>query len=406
MSRFHSYINTAKKLIETYRGDIPFAVFIRQFFASNKKYGSKDRRQISSLCYNYFRLGNAAANLPLEDKIILAFFLCGKEPSEMMEKLNPDWNSQVTQPLEIKLSITGQDFSLTDIFPYTDDLSQAIEPEQFCRSFLLQPDLFIRIRPHTRATTLKKLEKSKLSYQVVNEDGVRMPPSTNLEDHFIIDKEVVIQDLNSQQVLNFLKDEQVQTGFKGSQTKEGIAIWDCCAASGGKSILLTDIFHKRIDLTISDIRASIVLNLHQRFIKAGIKQYKYFISDVSDPDFTPIASDFDLIVCDAPCTGSGTWSRTPEQLCFFNKASIAAYSKLQKKIVSNVLPHLQTNGLFVYITCSVFKAENEHIAAFITGKFNCKLLYQQQLIGYLQKADTMFVAVFRKLPGEELVDHV
>jgi 16S rRNA (cytosine967-C5)-methyltransferase len=140
-----------------------------------------------------------------------------------------------------------------------------------------------------------------------------------------------------------------------------------------------------------------VLNLHQRFIKAGIKAYRYFISDVSNPDFTPITSDFEIVICDAPCTGSGTWSRTPEQLCYFNKDSIMEYNRLQKKIVSHVLPHLRTGGLFIYITCSVFKDENERIAEFISENLNCKILQQQLLKGYHQKADTMFVTVFKKL---------
>ena len=64
------------------------------------------------------------------------------------------------------------------------------------------------------------------------------------------------------------------------------------------------------------------MNLHRRFKKAGIKEYKYFIADVGNADFKPGQLDFDLIICDAPCSGSGTWSRTPEQLCFFTEEKI------------------------------------------------------------------------------------
>ena len=73
------------------------------------------------------------------------------------------------------------------------------------------------------------------------------------------------------------------------------------------------------------------------------------------------------------------------------------YNRLQKKIVSHVLPHLRTGGLFIYITCSVFKGENERIAEFISENLNCKILQQQLLKGYHRKADTMFVTVFKKL---------
>ena len=397
MSRFHSYINTAKYLLETYKGDKPFASFIKQFFAANKKYGAKDRRQVSSLCFNYFRLGFAAGELAMEEKMLLAKFICENEPSELMEKLKPEWNDQIILPIKEKLKIVEPSFSIKDIFPLENELSDGIDADAFCRSFLVQPDLFIRIRPSTRMTALKKLERLKIPYQMIGDDCVQLPPGVKVEDYFIIDKEVVIQDYNSQQVLNYLKDEPVQNSFAGSELKTGISVWDCCAASGGKSILVTDIFSGKVDLTISDIRASIVLNLHQRFIKANIKAYKYFISDVSNPDFTPISTDFEVIICDAPCTGSGTWSRTPEQLCYSNEASISEYNELQKNIVSHVMPHLQTGGLFIYITCSVFKKENEGIADFINQNFNCKILQQQSLTGYHKKADSMFAAVFKKL---------
>ena len=396
MSRFHSYINTAKKLVETYTGEIPFGIFLKQFFSTNKKYGAKDRRQISSLCYDYFRLGFAAKSISMEEKMLLGKFICEQEGSELMAQLRPGWNEQATLTPEEKLKAVKDVFSVTDIFPLARELSSDVDIDAFCKSFLVQPDVFVRIRPYTRVTALKKLERIKVPYQMLENDCVQLPSGTRLEDYFIIDKEVVVQDYNSQRVLNFLRDEQVQTGLNGSQSKAGASIWDCCAASGGKSILVSDIFNKKLDLTVSDIRASIVLNLHQRFIKAGIKQYKYFISDVSEPDFAGIGSGFDVIICDAPCSGSGTWSRTPEQLVYFKKDTMQDYQALQKRIVTHVFPRLRSGGLFFYITCSVFKKENEETAQFIQESFGCEMLHQELLIGYHKKADTMFVSVFRK----------
>lgn len=396
MSRFHSYINTAKHLIETYKGERPFAVFIKQFFAANKKYGVKDRWHIASLCYNYFRIGFAGVSLPPDERILLATFLCEKEPSVLMEKLKPEWGKKITWPINKKLTALAQGFSITDIFPFIDELSDEIEAVGFCKSFLVQPDLFIRIRPQASIPVLKKLKKSNLSYQLMGKDCVRLTSSEKVEDFFIIDMEVVVQDYNSQKVLDYLKNSGI-TDTLQSNSKLGLPVWDCCAASGGKSILLNDILKRKIDLTVSDIRAKIILILHQRFIKANIKKYKYFIADICSADFKPGEMNFDLIICDAPCTGSGTWSRTPEQLCFFQQSAIEEYSSLQKKIITNAMPCLRTGGLFVYITCSVFKKENEAIAEFTAENFNCKLLHQQLLKGYDKKADNMFVAILRKL---------
>ncbi|HEY8690484.1 MAG TPA: hypothetical protein VIM07_14710, partial [Chitinophagaceae bacterium] len=58
-NRFHSYVNSAVAILKLYHGNEPFHQFIKKYFSTNKKFGSKDRKQISSLCYNHFRLGNA-----------------------------------------------------------------------------------------------------------------------------------------------------------------------------------------------------------------------------------------------------------------------------------------------------------------------------------------------------------
>ena len=395
MSRFQSYINTSEKLIAKYKGEEPFAVFIKGFFAKEKKYGSKDRRQISSLCYNYFRLGFAMKNSSVEQKIIIATFLCAHAASDFLEKINPELNEKINWPLNKKLLLLKDQFFITDIFPFQNLFSERVNIETYCLSLLEQPFLFLRIRPQCRITTLKKLEKSKLDYQLINEDCIQLLSGINAEDFFSIDKEVVVQDYNSQQVLNYLQLNE-NTIFDKDISAQGLSAWDCCAASGGKSILLVDTLKQKIDLTVSDIRISIVLNLHQRFKKANIKQYKYFIADIGNIKFTPPASNYQLIICDGPCTGSGTWGRTPEQLCFFNESTIKEFHDKQKKIVSNTVPHLKEGGIFVYITCSVFKEENEAIADFVADEFNLKLLHQEILMGADKNADTMFVAVFKK----------
>ena len=396
MSRFYSYINTADTLIESYKGEKPFAIFLKQFFAANKKYGAKDRRNIASLCYNFFRLGFAVPHKEIKEKILMATFLCDREPSELLQRFKPEWNDQIKLSIDKKLNLLKDQIDPGEIFPFISELSPSVETDQFLNSFLVQPNLFIRIRPQNRLTALKKLEKSKLPYQLIEEDCVQLPNSARVEDFFIIDKEVVIQDFNSQKVLDYLKSKPVSWELQNSKSKAGFTVWDCCAASGGKSILLYDILKHKFDLTVSDKRASIISNLHQRFKTAGIKEYKYFIEDIGSNYFKGMELDFDMIVCDAPCTGSGTWSRTPEQLCFFKPATIKQFSSLQRKIVSNVFPNLKSGGIFIYITCSVFKEENENVAEFITQQFKCKLLHQQLLKGYDKKADNMFVAVFSK----------
>ena len=137
-------------------------------------------------------------------------------------------------------------------------------------------------------------------------------------------------------------------------------------------------------------------NLRQRFAQAGIRNYQSFVADVSKLGIQiPGKTLFNIIIADVPCTGSGTWARTPEQSYFFKEEKIKEYANRQKQITSNVLPFLQDGGYLVYITCSIFTAENEAIVDHVQMQ-GLQLLHQQYLKGYEVKADTLFIAVLKK----------
>ena len=124
--------------------------------------------------------------------------------------------------------------------------------------------------------------------------------------------------------------------------------------------------------------------------------YKTFAADLLQGIPADSEENFDIIICDVPCTGSGTWSRTPEQLAFFKLPSIDDYASRQQVIAGNAISLLKKGGLFFYITCSVFKKENETNVAFLQKKHGVELLQQQYLKGYEMQADTLFVAVLKK----------
>jgi 16S rRNA (cytosine967-C5)-methyltransferase len=394
---YQSYITTAKNILTAYNGDEPFANHSKKYFSTRKKFGSRDRRYINGVCYAYFRLGKAAGEATSEN-LVIALFLTEQLYNEIVHFFKPEWDDSIGKPVEEKIAFIN--FPAKNLFPFKAALSAGLNHTKYCESFLKQPKLFLRLRPHKKNIVVEKLQKAKIPLALMDEGCIALANSTKLDDILVADKEVVIQDYNSQQVLNFIK--------KITPGKKPLTAWDCCAASGGKSILLYDIFKKHVDLTVSDIRLTILLNLHQRFTKAGVKDYNYFIGDLSQPGFQfpeltfkgakgePPLNTYEVIICDAPCTGSGTWSRTPENLFYFKPEIIDDYAARQKQIVSNVIPYLKKDGLLFYITCSVFKKENEEVADYIKEKFQLKLQHMELLKGYDMKADTMFVAVFSK----------
>jgi 16S rRNA (cytosine967-C5)-methyltransferase len=109
-----------------------------------------------------------------------------------------------------------------------------------------------------------------------------------------------------------------------------------------------------------------------------------------------IRREFDGIIADVPCSGSGTWSRTPEMLSIFRESTLKEYRDRQIHIIQNISGFLKKEKNLVYITCSVFKKENEDMIEAITQKTGLKLLESQLIQGYDRQADTMFVSLLAK----------
>ena len=381
-----AYLNTAEEILKQYQGEQPFHSFLKKYFSGYKKFGSRDRKYIAHLCYCFFRLGKSLPEVPISKKLLLGIFLCEGKKSILLQKLNKDLNEKVESSLDEKLLMLKDEygFELKDIFPYRFEFSENIDEHDFSRSFLIQPSVFLRIRPGKKIEVIEKLTKKNISFELVNEYSVAISPATKLEEVLEINREVIIQDNSSQQVLDssteYIKEMEIRTA------------WDCCAASGGKSILLKDHF-PHVQLTVSDIRESILNNLEKRFRQAGIKHYSKVLIDLSN-SILNIHQEFDLIICDAPCSGSGTWSRTPEQLYFFKEQKIEEYAALQRRIVSNAIKNLKRGGLFLYVTCSVFKKENEEVVKFAENDLGLRRINGVYLKGYNKKADTLFTALF------------
>ncbi len=395
MSRFHSYLNSSVAILLVYKGEEPFGPFIKKYFAANKKYGSTDRKIISHLCYCYFRTGKSMPGIPVQERILTGLFLQSNEPNTLLEELKPVWNQQTGLTIKEKISFLQlADYNST-LFPWVNELSKDINKEAFVFSHLVQPDLFLRLRPGIEEPVKQKLRKAGISFQLISDNCIAMLNSSKIDGIIEFDKEAVVQDYSSQRVGEFM--ETVRQGHPDSVRRgpsDQNRVWDCCAASGGKSIMANDILGP-VDLIVSDKRESILLNLEKRFQQAGITDYESFVVDLSKP-LQNYLSTFNLIIADVPCTGSGTWSRTPEQLFYFKEDSIEDYAALQKKIVSNVITQLEPGGYFLYITCSVFKKENEDMAEIIKNEFYLELVQMELLKGYDKKADTMFAALLKK----------
>lgn len=389
--KFDNQLRIAGSIIASFQGEEPLHIWLKDFFRANKQMGSRDRKTVAGLVYGYYRLGHSVREMTVGDRILAGLFLTGDRPGEFLEYFRPDWNKLAALSLEERIKLV-EGFDPFEIFPWKNELSEGVDHYAFCLSFLRQPDLFLRIRPGYQQQVLQRLSRPSdpvataavLAHEFIPPSTLRLPNGTKVEELFTADKEVVIQDYNSQRIGEFLRVEFL---------RKPIHFWDACAASGGKSILVHDLYPDA-DITVSDIRESILRNLQARFHQVGIKEYHSFEADLSKPDPWMPAERMDLVLTDVPCTGSGTWSRTPEELYFFNPKKILDYQSTQKSILSNVISSLTPGACLVYSTCSVFKKENEDMTAFIRSKFGMREEKAEVLKGWDQKADTMYAARF------------
>ncbi|TYR32174.1 RsmB/NOP family class I SAM-dependent RNA methyltransferase [Sphingobacterium phlebotomi] len=385
--RVEQQLRNFQRAIDAYDNTEPFARFLTRFFKENKQMGSSDRRMTSRLCYNVFRLGDSLVNLPTVDRLVVSEFLCETQ-SAIVAFYQPDWMANITSSLTEKiLFLETQGYQVINrLFPFTSHLSPTIDTEQFILSHLVQPDLFIRVPQKNKAAVERELTEHKISFEQVFGNAYRLPNGSKLQNIREIDGLYEVQDLSSQQ------------SIEGVLLKRGDKWWDACAASGGKSLLLLD-HCPHIDLLVSDIRLSVLRNLDERFDKAKIKTtYRKKVLDLTqDISHLMDGEAFDGILVDAPCSGSGTWGRTPEMLSQFDEERIQAFTTLQRQIVDTVVRYLKPQGTLIYITCSVFEAENEQLVRYLEEEHGLVVEEGSIIKGYNRKSDSMFAARLRKI---------
>ena len=391
MSRYYSYINAATTILLSFKPGKPFVYHLKSFFSMHKQMGSKDRRIVSSLCYDYLRCKSLfSGETQLKDALLHSVFICEKgKDNKILALLSPELHEKLNLSTTEKLAFLN--LSPGNLFAFQRELSNEIDPNAYAVSFLNQPDLYLRIRPGREKKAFDSLLNAGIHYDLLGENVLKLESGIDVSSHLEINRDVVVQDANSQRVFQgvdkFLGNLNRHTSFE---------VWDACAASGGKSILIYDLLKGKVKLTVSDVRKNMLHNLASRLGVAGINIFKKFTADLTINSGLDSSEAFDIVVCDVPCTGSGTWARTPEQQLAVTIADIEMYAQNQRNILQTVLPHVSPGGLLIYITCSVFKKENEDVLdGFLQKNKNVTMLQSLYHKGYDAKADTLFSAILK-----------
>lgn len=207
---------------------------------------------------------------------------------------------------------------------------------------------------------------------------------------------------------NFVRDEGFDEGAYTFQSVGSIAICDCvaacddlldcCAAPGGKSVLLAK---KCGRVTAFELHAHRVELIRQYKTRMGVENVTEMQKDSAafDADYE---EKFDAVLCDAPCSGYGTVSENPDVKLFRKREDIDALKKTQTDILSAVCRYVKKGGYLYYSTCSVFECENDETVSeflrthpnFETEDLDSPLCHEKKKHGLQFLPDTAYGAGF------------
>jgi 16S rRNA C967 or C1407 C5-methylase (RsmB/RsmF family)/NOL1/NOP2/fmu family ribosome biogenesis protein len=148
---------------------------------------------------------------------------------------------------------------------------------------------------------------------------------------------------------------------------DSLLAFDVCASPGGKSTLLNSLLNNQSALIANEILKQRADVLAQNLSKWGTSNVVVTNNDPST--FSEMENVFDVILVDAPCSGSGLFRKQHDAVEEWSLDNVNLCSQRQKRILSDVIGSLKQGGTLVYSTCSYSKQENEDIADWLLTEF-------------------------------------
>jgi 16S rRNA (cytosine967-C5)-methyltransferase len=150
-------------------------------------------------------------------------------------------------------------------------------------------------------------------------------------------------------------------------TKEAPLVWDTCAAPGGKTLILAEQL-PGASILATDVSRRRLSAMAARIERAGFgKRVRCEAADATN--LPEEAGDFDLILCDAPCSGTGTLARNPEIRLRLAAGDLERQAARQRALLGGALRRLRRGGRLLYSTCSLEPEENEAVVEAVAAEF-------------------------------------
>jgi 16S rRNA (cytosine967-C5)-methyltransferase len=163
-----------------------------------------------------------------------------------------------------------------------------------------------------------------------------------------------------------VQDEGSQLATLLSGAKPGEQVIDLCAGAGGKTLALAAMMQGKGRLIATDRDKRQLAPIHERLSRAGVHNAEIRTPKGPADPLADINASADLVLIDAPCTGTGTWRRNPDAKWRMRPGALEVRLKDQVEVLDRAAGLVKPGGRIAYITCSVLPAENgAQVGAFV-----------------------------------------
>src|SRR5262245_21420153 len=198
-----------------------------------------------------------------------------------------------------------------------------------------------------------------------------------------------------------VQDEGSQLAALFSAAKPGEQVIDLDAGAGGKTLALAAMMGGKGRLIATDHDKRQLAPIYERLSRAGVHNAEVRAPKGDTDPLADIKSSADLVLIDAPCTGTGTWRRNPDAKWRMRPGALAVRLKDQAEVLDRAAPMVKPGGRIAYVTCSVLPPENaDQVRAFIARHPEFAVVPPHETAGVLwDKAEDFEKAALQSAEG-------
>ena len=358
--------STINLLDNFFESSAPFDIIMAKYFRSNKWIGSHERREIAEFCYSIFRkyetinfLTSKITNnfgrffvltylrkfeLICDDEINTIFSGKKFEASKLTEfewKFINSLESYTNLPRDISLNYPNwMELYFERAFPKNFKEEMLALNEKAC------VDLRVNTLKSSKDEVVSMFSDFSIEKGKLSENCIRILNGRIGRNHLVIKNGFAeIQDEGSQLIAEICTVSSKDT------------IVDFCAGAGGKTLAIAAAMNNRGRIFALDKYSERLENAKLRFRRAGVNNV--MCQEINSKWLKRHKECADIVLVDAPCSGTGTWRRNPDMRAKFQKKDLDELIEVQAKILETASTLVKRNGRLIYSTCSVLLEEND-----------------------------------------------